>query len=114
MKTSIRSAQTIQQKQTLQIGLLAILVNRTQLLMLSLGLMLLFSALGIIYVTNATRTLTAGIQRLTVEQHELEVQWGQLLLERSTWSMPARIQRLAATQLDMEFPNNKSVVILKE
>ena len=103
-----------QQQPVAQSRLLAILLNRIYLLLISLSLMVLFSALGVIYVTNESRTLTANLQRLAVEHHELEVQWGQLLLERGTWAMPARIQRLAVTELNMEFPNNKSVVMLKE
>ncbi len=44
----------------------------------------------------------------------LHVQRGQLLLERSTWMMQARIQPIAENKLGMIIPDHKSVVIVHE
>lgn len=81
---------------------------------LCLSLLLLFSALSIIYVTHITRELQATLQHRIHEQERLQVQRGQLLLERGTWMMQARIQHIAETKLGMILPDHKSVVIIHE
>jgi cell division protein FtsL len=44
----------------------------------------------------------------------LIVERGQLLLERGTWMMQARIQKFAESKLGMVIPDHKSVVIVHE
>jgi len=94
--------------------LFSLLLTRSQLAMLSLIVAGLLSALGVIYVTNATRLLNADLQHAVVEKQHLQVETGQLLLERSTWMMQARVQRIAETQLGMVVPDHKAVVIIRE
>lgn len=81
-------------------------------LMLSVGV--LMSAVSIIYVTHVTRLLHATYQHNIVEQDMLHVQRGQLLLERSTMMMQARIQSIAENKLGMIIPDQNSVVIVHE
>ena len=90
------------------------LLNRKQIAILLLSLAILFSALSIIYVTHVTRILHASYQHNLVEQDRLHIQRGQLLLERGTWMMQARIQQIAEKDLGMMIPNHKSVVIIHE
>lgn len=89
-------------------------LTRSQLSAVTLAVSILFSALGIIYVTEETRVLQANYQHSLHDQDHLHVERGQLLLERSTWMMQARIQHIAENQLGMILPNNKSVVIIHE
>jgi cell division protein FtsL len=42
------------------------------------------------------------------------IQRGQLLLERSTWIMQARIQKMAENKLDMVIPDHQSTVVVRE
>jgi cell division protein FtsL len=90
------------------------LLTRRQIAVLVLAIAVLLSALGIIYVTHTTRVLHATYQHNLVEQNQLQVQRGQLLLERSTWMMQSRIQQLAESKLGMVVPNSKAVVIIRE
>ena len=93
---------------------LAYFLTQRQLSVVSLALSVLFSALGIIYVTHETRIMHANFQHNVVEQDRLHVERGQLLLERSTWMMQARIQEIAESKLGMVIPEQKSVVIIHE
>jgi len=90
------------------------LLTRRQLTLLMLTLAILLTGLGVIYVTNTTRVLYASYQRNLIEQDRLHVTRGQLLLERSTWMMQARIQQIAEKKLGMHLPDHQSVVIMHE
>jgi cell division protein FtsL len=89
-------------------------LTRQQIVVAMLALAVLLSALSIIYVTHLTRILHAAAQRNIVEQDHLHIQRGQLLLERGTWMMQARIQQIAEGKLGMVIPQQKSVVIVRE
>lgn len=65
---------------------------------------LLLSGLGIIYVTNEHRTQVSQLEHLERELHQLQLEWGQLLLEHSSLSTPARVERLAIEKLQMRLP----------
>lgn len=88
--------------------------SKRQLAVAVLALAVLLSALGIIYVTHISRILHATYQRNLVLQDRLHVERGQLLLERSTWMMQARVQQIAEEKLGMIVPDYKSMVIIHE
>ncbi len=92
---------------------IVVLWSRTQFSTLVLLLAIITSALSIVYVTNATRSMSAGIQQSLLERDHLHVQWSQLLLEKSTWITQARVQHIAEKQLGMVVPRGKSVVIVE-
>lgn len=94
--------------------LLTHFLTRKQLTVIFLGMMVVFSALSLIYVTHLTRELHAGFARNLNLQDRLHVSRGQLLLERSTWMMQARVQEVAEKKLGMIFPDHKSVVVVRE
>ena len=89
-------------------------LNRRQWSVIFLAMTVIFSALSIIYVTHTTRELHAGFARNLNLQARLHVERGQLLLERSTWMMQARIQEVAEKKLGMIFPDHKSVIVVRE
>lgn len=90
------------------------LLERAQVSMIILILAILTSALSTVYITNQTRGLNAGLQQALAEQDHMHVQWEQLLLEKSTWMMQARVQQIAENKLHMGFPTGKSVVVVTE
>lgn len=93
---------------------ISVLLKRSQLPLLAMVISVLLSALSVIYMTNTTRSLNATIQQTLAERERLHVQWGQLLLEKSTWIMQARIQNLAEGKFNMQIPDSKSVVVINE
>lgn len=92
----------------------SVLISKAQVSVFTLVVAVLLSALSIVYVTNTTRSLNADIQQTLLDRDHMHVQWGQLLLEKSTWIMQARIQQVASDKLGMMVPNGKSVVIINE
>lgn len=95
-------------------SVISVLLQKSQLPLLVMIISVLLTALSVIYITNATRSLHANIQQTLAERERLHVQWGQLLLEKSTWIMQARIQNLAEGRLGMLIPDSKSVVVIGE
>lgn len=89
-------------------------LNRQQIMLMVLTMAVILSALSVIYVSHVNRVLHAAYQHNLVEQDRLHVQRSQLLLERSTWMMQARIQHYAENKLGMLIPDHKSVVIIHE
>jgi cell division protein FtsL len=88
------------------------LLKRTHVSIMLLAIAVLTSALSIVYVTNASRCLNASFQQSLGERDQMHVQWGQLLLEKSTWMTQAHVQQVAEEKLGMAFPTGKSVVIV--
>lgn len=71
------------------------------------------SALGVVYTKYRSRMLFAEIQRLEQELDAYEVELGQLQLEQNTWAEHSRIERLARTRLGMELPRRESTIYVK-
>jgi len=90
------------------------LLTRQQVTTMILALMVLLSALSVIYMTHVTRELHANYQHNLVERDRLYVQRGQLLLERSAGLMQSRIQQVAESKLGMMVPDHHSIVIIRE
>jgi len=93
----------------------AVLVSSTRswlLVMVALGLVM-FSSVGVIFCSYDTRRLVASHQRLQQENNALQVEWGQLLLEQSTWGSYNRVERLAGSKLKMRVPAPNEVVMVE-
>ncbi|GAB2795980.1 hypothetical protein GCM10027040_22960 [Halomonas shantousis] len=73
----------------------------------------LASAVAITTCAHLTRVQYARFQGLEHEQDQLQTEWGRLLLEESTWSAPARIERLAAERLEMHVPDVMDVEVIR-
>lgn len=71
------------------------------------------SALAVISATHLTREQYARLQQLQREESQLQTEWGQLLLEESAWSSPARIERLALERLEMRLPDIDEVEVIR-
>ncbi|APX93631.1 cell division protein FtsL [Halomonas sp. 1513] len=79
----------------------------------TLVLATLASAMAVIASSHLTRAQYARLQQLEREQNQLQTEWGQLLLEESAWSSPARIERLAIERLDMRLPDVNEVEVIR-
>ena len=69
-----------------------------------LALIVVASAIAAVYAKHETRKLFTELQTLTAERDRLEVDWGRLLIEQSTWSNHARVERLAREEMGMVEP----------
>ncbi len=71
------------------------------------------SALGVISAQHQARKLYAELEREQTRAHGLEVEWGQLQLEQSTWAAHARIEKLARERLGMRPPVQGQVLVVE-
>ncbi|MGH8373046.1 MAG: cell division protein FtsL [Gammaproteobacteria bacterium] len=83
----------------------------TRAVMALLLLAVLLSAFAVIDARHENRVLFAQLQQLRQQRDALNVEWGQLLLEQSTWSTHARIEQMATQKLDMELPEHVEIVV---
>lgn len=75
--------------------------------------LVLLSALAVVYITNLHRVTFSHYQLAQQQSHQLELQWGQLLLEQASLVTPSRIEQMAAAKLHMVLPATKQTYILR-
>jgi cell division protein FtsL len=78
-----------------------------------LGLAVFLSAIALIDARHQNRVLFEQLDQLHQQRDQLNVDWGRLLLEQSTWSTHAYIEQSATQKLDMGLPANPQVVVVK-
>lgn len=77
-----------------------------------LVLAVIASALGVVYTKHQSRKLFVALQGLEDARDEMNIEWGQLQLEQSTWATHGRVEELAREQLKMTTPASDAVVIV--
>ena len=77
-----------------------------------LGVSIIVSALSVVWVKHESRKLFAALQRLERTRDDLDVEWGQLKLEQSTWATHGRIEGLVRKRLQMELPRADEIVVV--
>ena len=70
------------------------------------------SAVAVVYAKHQSRKLFVEVQGLEAERDEMNIEWGQLQLEQSTWATHGRVEELAREQLKMTTPVQDAVVIV--
>jgi cell division protein FtsL len=79
-----------------------------------LAVSLVGSAVGVAYSVHHSRLKLQELQRLGNEKNDLDVEWGQLLLEQHAWGSYGRIGKLGAEQLQMMAPPPQAVVMVQQ
>ena len=87
-------------------------MNARLLILVVLGAALLASAVSLVYVQHLRRTLVVELKALQAQRGQLEVEWGQLQLEASTWAAQDRVERLATDKLSLRVPRPEDVVLV--
>ena len=77
-------------------------MSKTQFILLAL---LLASALATVASTHRSRKLFIALEHGQTEQKRIDVEWGQLQLEQSTWAKHALVEGIASRQLGMRTPD---------
>jgi cell division protein FtsL len=70
------------------------------------------SAAGAIYSKHRARQMFVELEQLNARRDNLEIEWGQLQLEQSSWSTQAFVERVATTKLHMAMPPPKEIEIV--
>jgi cell division protein FtsL len=72
----------------------------TRINMFMLGL-LVASALALVTAQHKARSFFVELEKEQEIARALDVEWGQLRLEQSTWAMHSRVEKIAAGSLNM-------------
>ena len=80
---------------------------------LLLLLVLVVCALGLVTSQHKARKLFSELEREHTRARELEIEYGRLQLEASTWGLHARVEKVAAGTLGMRTPDARRVRIVE-
>lgn len=81
-------------------------------LILVLWVLVLVTSIAVVYSTYQSRELFDRSEKLNEQAYQLDVQWNQLLLEKSSLATYGRIEVAARKVLDMGQPRNADVVLV--
>jgi cell division protein FtsL len=76
-------------------------------------IVLLLSAIGVVYSSHICRQLFSEHALLLEQNDQLQLEWAQLLLEESAWSAPTRIETVARDHLGMRLPDHANIELVQ-
>jgi cell division protein FtsL len=83
------------------------------LLVVVFALVCVLSAIALIKTKHESRKLFVELERLTDERDELNIEWGQLQIEQSTWATHARIEQVATEDLLLVRPESTEIFVIE-
>ncbi len=107
------AARAINQSNFFSGQLLEMRLSKQLCFLMTLVLTVLVTALAIVYTTNEHRICFSQLQRLEQKANQLQLQWGQLILEQASLAGPARVEQLATEKLQMRLPSSKETFMLR-
>ena len=84
-------------------------MTRLNLLMLAMAVL---CALGVVTSQHKARKLYMELDHEQELQRQLDIEWGQLQLEQSTWAMHSRVDKIARERLAMQVPEPRRITLL--
>ncbi len=85
------------------------MIARLNLLLIGIAVL---CALGVVTSQHEARKLFVELQKEQDVAKQLDVEWGQLQLEQSTWAMHSRIEKVAGDSLKMRVPPQSRIRIV--
>ena len=83
------------------------------LLVFVFAVVCVLSAMALVYTKHEARKLFVELEQLTHERDELNIEWGQLQIEQSTWAQHARIEQVARDDLALVRPAATEVFVIE-
>ncbi|MGA8204419.1 MAG: cell division protein FtsL [Woeseiaceae bacterium] len=71
------------------------------------------SAMALVYTRHESRKLFVKLESLTDERDRLNIEWGQLQIEQSTWATHARIEQVAVDDLSLVRPESSEIYVIE-
>ena len=71
------------------------------------------SAMALVYTKHESRKLFVELEQLSHERDELNIEWGQLQIEQSTWATHARIEQVANDRLSLIRPGSNEIFVIE-
>ena len=88
-------------------------INSTSVLILiTLMSLTMVSGLAVVLKEHQNRTTFNDLQELKDQRNELEVKWGQLLIEQSTFGVEGRVEQKAVNDLEMQLPDPSEIIMV--
>jgi len=89
--------------------------NRRQpfLLVFVFAVVCVLSGMALVYTKHEARKLFVELEGLTHERDELNIEWGQLQIEQSTWAQHARIEQVATKDLSLVRPETTDIFVIE-
>ena len=79
---------------------------------LLLVLIAVICAIGVVTSQHKARKLFSELEQEQVVAKQMDIEWGQLQLEQSTWAMHARIEKIATNYLEMQVPDATRIQVV--
>jgi cell division protein FtsL len=83
------------------------------MLVLVFAAVCVMSAMALVYTKHEARKLFVELETLTHERDELNIEWGQLQIEQSTWATHARIEQVALGKLSLVRPQSTDIFVIE-
>jgi cell division protein FtsL len=83
------------------------------LLVFAFALVCVLSAIALVYTKHESRKLFVELEGLTQQRDELNIEWGQLQIEQSTWAQHARIEQVATDDLSLVRPDATEIFVIE-
>ncbi len=88
--------------------------GRPALLITVFAIVVVVTALALVYTKHEARELFIELEGLTQESDELNIEWGQLQIEQSTLATHSRIEDLASDELKLVRPTADDTYVIEE
>ena len=85
---------------------------RTAIVVSILLLAVIVSAVAVVRTHHVRRSLFVELDELDARRDRLQVEWGKLQIEQSTWAASDRIERTAAEKLDLHLSRAGATVLV--
>ncbi len=79
-----------------------------------LAVAVITTAIACVYSRHESRRQFSLLQQLIVQRDALEVDWGRLQIEQSTWSTHARVERLARKKMGMRNISPDEIEVIRQ
>jgi cell division protein FtsL len=79
-----------------------------------LAALVIASAIACVYARHESRNQFSQLQSLIAQRDALEVDWGRLQIEQSTWSTHSRVERLARKKMQMRNPAPGEILVVRQ
>ncbi len=88
-------------------------LNKNNLWMLALWVLVVCSAVAVVASTQKSRELFGQLEVLRNENNYLREEWGRYLLEQSAWGAYSRVEQVASEELGMLPTNPEETITLR-
>ncbi|MGE5625175.1 MAG: cell division protein FtsL [Bacillota bacterium] len=88
-------------------------LNLSRAVVTLLGMAVFLSAIALIDSRQQNRREFEALQQSVEQRDQLNIEWGRLLLEQSTWSTRAYIEQSATQKLGMRVPPASQILVVR-